>query len=136
MTTAVVLLDHLLPLPQIILQQVPDLPVGVAVSVGALMAGWVATPLCAVAAAVAVVMGHSYHSWGILAAMAVGVLIPVALKRPAALLAGVVCSPAGLNFVVQLKQKEAALLGPDEIRFILELFEIEYLWIPFPICSW
>lgn len=121
MTAAVVLLDHLLPLPQVILQQVPDLSVGVVVSVAALMTHWVATPACAVAAAVAVVMRHSYNSWGTLAVMAVGVLIPAAVRRSAALLADVVCSSAGLNFVVQLKRKEAALLGPNEVCFILEL---------------
>lgn len=119
MTTAVVLLDHLLPLPQVVLQQVPNLPTGVAVSVAALMTNWVATPVCAVAAAVAVVMRHSYNSWGTLAVMAVGVLIPAAaLKHAAALLADVVCSSAGLNFVVQLEKKEAALLEPYEICFI------------------
>lgn len=101
MTTSVVLLDHLLPLPQIILQQVPDFSVGVAVSIAALVTSWVATPICAVAAAVAVVMRHSYNSWGSLAVVAVGVLIPAA-----ALLADVVRSSAGLNFVVQLKKNK------------------------------
>lgn len=100
MTTSVVLLDHLLPLPQVILQQVPDLSVGVAVSVAALMTNWVAAPAAAVAAAVAVVTRHSYNSRGALAVMAGGVLIPAALKRTTALLADVVCSSAGLNFVV------------------------------------
>lgn len=121
MTTAVVLLDHLLPLPQIILQQVPDLPVGVAVSVAALVTDWVAAPAAAVAAAVAVVTRHGFNSRGTLAVMAGGVLIPAALKGAAALLADVVCSSAGLNFIVQLKKKEAAHLGPDEICFISEL---------------
>lgn len=100
MTTSVVLLDHLLPLPQVILQQIPDLSVGVAVSVAALMTNWVAAPAAAVAAAVAVVTRHSYNSRGALAVMAGGVLIPAALKRTTALLADVVCSSAGLNFVV------------------------------------
>lgn len=121
MTAAVVLLDHLLPVPQIILQQVPDLAVGVAVSVAALMTNWVATPVCAVAAAVAVVMRHSNNSWGTLAVMTVGALIPAAFKCAAALLADVVCSSAGLNFVVQLEKKEAALLGNYKICFVLEL---------------
>lgn len=111
MTTAVALLDHRLPLPQVILQQVPDLPAGVAVSVAALMTNRVATPVCAVAAAVAVVTRHGRNSWGALAAVAAGVRIPAALKRSAALLADVACSPAGLNFVVQLQKKDAALLG-------------------------
>lgn len=105
MTTAVVLWNHVLPLPQIILQQVADLPVGVAVSVVALMTNWVATPVCAVAAAVAVVMRHGYNSCGTLAVMAVGVLIPAALKCTTALLADVVCTSAGLNCVVQLEKK-------------------------------
>lgn len=110
MTASVVLLDHLLPLPQIILQQVPDLPVGVAVSVAALVTNWVAAAgAAAVAAAVAVVTGHGYNSRGALAVMAGGVLIPAALKgatAAAALLADVVCSSAGLNFIVQLKKRK------------------------------
>lgn len=106
MTASVVLLDHLLPLPQIILQQVPDLPVGAAVSVAALVTNWVAAAAAAVAAAVAVVTGHGYNSRGALAVMAGGVLIPAALKGAAALLADVVCSSAGLNFIVQLKKRK------------------------------
>lgn len=134
-TTSVVLLDHLLPLPQIILQQVPDLPVGVAVSVAALVTDWVAAPAAAVAAAVAVVTGHGFNSRGTLAVMAGGVLIPAALKAAAALLADVVCSSAGLNVIVQLKKTEAARLGLDEICFISELlffFNLFYtMWLEY-----
>lgn len=133
-TTSVVLLDHLLPLPQIILQQVPDLPVGVAVSVAALVTDWVAAPAAAVAAAVAVVTGHGFNSRGTLAVMAGGVLIPAALKAAAALLADVVCSSAGLNVIVQLKKTEAARLGPDEFCFISELFF--FFLICFTLWGW
>lgn len=111
MATSIVLLDHLLSLPQIILQQVSDFTVGVAVSIAALIADWVATPICAVAVAVAVVMRHAHNSWGSLTVVAVGVLIPAALEPAAALRADVVCSSAGLNFVVQLKKNK------DKINF-------------------
>lgn len=90
-----------------------------AVSVAALVTNWVATPAGAVAASVAVVMRHSYNSWGALAAMAGGVLIPAVLKGAAALLADAVGSSAGLNFIVQLKKEKNCTFRPYEIFFFL-----------------
>lgn len=69
------------------------------------MTDWVAAAVGAVVTAVTVVMRHSYSSWGILAVMGVGAVISAALKSAIFCLADVVCSSAGLNFIVQLKEK-------------------------------
>lgn len=71
-----------------------------AVGITVLMTNWVAAPVGAVVTAVAVGMRHSYSSWGILAVMGVRVVISAIFC-----LADVVCSSAGLNFIVQLKKR-------------------------------
>lgn len=111
--SSVALPGHLLPLlPQIILQQVSDLRVGVAVPVAILMTHGVAVPAGTIVTAVTVVMRHGYSSGAILAVMA-GCIKTVAMVPEAALqlaaiflvVSGdVVCSSAGLDAIVQLKK--------------------------------
>lgn len=103
--SSVVLPTHLLPLTQIILQQVPDLrdSTGVAVSVTILMTHWVAVPIGAIVTAVTIVMWHSYSPRVILAVMAVAVEPSATLQLAAVFLVvsgDIIRTSAGLNFVV------------------------------------
>lgn len=99
------------------------------------MTNWVATPVRAVVTAIAVVMRHSYSSWGILAVMGVGVVISAALKSAIFCLADVVCSSAGLNFIVQLKKKGEKKQNFIQVFFltscILGLYEICFMFSQF-----
>ena len=111
MASPVVLPAHLLPLAQVILQQVSDLRAGVAVTVAILMTHGVAVPIGAIVAAVAVVMRHRYSSGVILAVMAgrkkTIAMVPEAALQLAAIFlvvrGDIVGSSAGLDFIVQLR---------------------------------
>lgn len=115
MASSVVPPAHLLPLAQIILQQVSDLrdAVGVAVAVAVLMSHGVAAPAGVVVTAITVTMRRAYSSRVVLAVMA-GREEAVAMAAQAALqiasvflvvVGDVVGSSAGLDFVVQLEMK-------------------------------
>lgn len=99
--SSVVLRAHFLPLPQIILQQVSDLRVGVAVAT--LMTRRVAVPAGAIVTAVTMVVWHGCSSRVILA---VAMAPEAALQLAAICLvvsSDIVCPSAGLNAVVQLE---------------------------------
>lgn len=83
-----------------------------AVTIAILMTHRVAIPIGAIVTAVTVVMWHSYSSRVIFAVMAgrkkTIAMVPSATLRCAAIFlvvsSGIVCSSAGLNFTVQLKE--------------------------------
>lgn len=82
-----------------------------AVTVAILMTHWVAVPVGAIVTAVTIVMWHSYSSRVILAVMAgrkkTIAMVPSATLQLAAIFlvvsGDIVCSSAGLNFIVQLE---------------------------------
>jgi len=99
--SSVVLRAHFLPLPQIILQQVSDLRVGVAVAT--LMTRRVAVPAGAIVTAVTMVVWHGCSSR---VNLAVAMAPEAALQLAAIFLvvgSDIVCPSAGLNAVVQLE---------------------------------
>lgn len=112
--SSIVLPAHLFPCPQIILQQVANLwdAVGVAETVAVLMRHRVAVPTGA--AAVTIVMWHSYSSSVALSVMvrhkkAIAMVTQATLQRGAIFLVvsgDIVCSSAGLNFIVQLESSD------------------------------
>lgn len=81
-----------------------------AVTVAVLMTHWVAVPIGAIVTAVTIVMRHSYSS-GVSLAVMTGRIKTIAMVLQLATIllvvsGDVVCSSAGLNFIVQLKNEK------------------------------